>query len=35
MALENQGVSDEGRDAYLEDLAHFLVERNHQLWQAG
>jgi predicted DNA-binding mobile mystery protein A len=34
MALEDQGVSDEGRDAYLEDLAQSLVDRNHQLWRA-
>lgn len=35
MALEDQAVSDEDRDAYLEDLAQTLVERNNQLWQAG
>jgi predicted DNA-binding mobile mystery protein A len=35
MALEDQGVGAEGRDAYLEDLAQTLVERNNQLWRAG
>jgi predicted DNA-binding mobile mystery protein A len=34
MALEDQGVGDEGRDAYLEDLAQTLVERNNKLWRA-
>jgi len=35
MALEDQAVSDRDRDAYLEDLAQTLVERNNQLWRAG
>ena len=34
MALEDQAVSDQDRDAYLEDLAQTLVERNNQLWRA-
>jgi hypothetical protein len=34
MALEDQGISDEGRDGYLEDLAQTLVERNYHLWRA-
>jgi hypothetical protein len=29
------GVSDHGRDAYLEEVARILVERNNQLWRAG
>jgi predicted DNA-binding mobile mystery protein A len=34
MAFEDQGVNEEGRDAYLDDLAKTLVARN-QLWPAG
>jgi hypothetical protein len=34
MALEDQAVSDQDRDAYLEDLAHTLMERTNQLWRA-
>jgi len=34
MALEDQAVSDEDRDAYLEDLAQTLVQRS-ELWRAG
>jgi predicted DNA-binding mobile mystery protein A len=35
MALEDQAVSDQDRDAYLEEVAQTLVERNNQLWRAG